>query len=141
MKKTKYINIIKCLRSNSRESLTSIAKKTNSPVSTASDRLKATEQRYVIKHTSLIDFEKLGYKLRSHILVKSNNDRMNKFIERNSNINSAFGIEGKYDLFLDCIFKHDIEFGQFIQELEMMPIECKEIYFINDELKREAFLN
>ena len=137
----KYIEIIRCLRENSRESLTNMSKKIGAPVSTIYDRVKCIENKFVKKHTSLIDFEKMGFLLRANILMKSiDKNEVNEFILRNKNINSAFELRGNFDFFLDCIFKDRSDFNSFMDRILSLPLHSKEMYFITGEIKREEFL-
>ena len=142
MNRRKYLDIVKSLRRNSRESLTNISRKINAPVSTTHDRVKAVEERFVNKHTSLVDFKKLGFMKRANLLLRSYDyDTINDFIVRSKNINSAFFLEGNHNFLLDCVFKDEIEMEQFMKEIECIQIESKEVYPIKEELKREGFLN
>jgi len=140
MVEEKYTNLIKCLRQNSRDSLTNISKRIKVPISTVHDRIKTSERKFIKKYTSIVDFEKLGFLLRTKILINSKNEKINEFIAKNKNINSVFELQGNYNLLLDCVFKDNKDFNSFINKLSLLPIHSKEIYFIVNEIKREEFL-
>ena len=59
--------IISHLRNNARIPLTTMSKLTKIPVSTLFDRLKTNEDDIITKHTSLLDFAKLGYNARVNL--------------------------------------------------------------------------
>ena len=137
----KYLNLIKHLRNNARTPLTSISKITHTPVSTLHDRLKLTEDKYINKHTSLLDFQKLGYALRAKVLVNSTAViKLKDFIRENPKINSAYNLQGDYNFLLDCIFQDMLDFNNFIEDLSLLPISSKQVYFVYEDIKREAFL-
>ncbi|MBR9691938.1 winged helix-turn-helix transcriptional regulator, partial [Candidatus Woesearchaeota archaeon] len=66
----KDLKIIAYLRQNARMPLTKMSRKTQIPVSTIFDRLKMNENSLIVKHTSLLDFSKLGYNTRANITLK-----------------------------------------------------------------------
>ena len=139
--KDKYLRLLRHLRKNARVPLTNISKLTGTPISTLHDRLKLSEKNYITKHTSLINFPKLGFKVRANILLSTNdNAKVNDFVLMNNNINSAYNLQGNHNFLLDCVF-HDLpEFNEFMVDLSLLPILTKEVYFINGDIKREAFL-
>ena len=57
------------LRMNARETLTKISRKTKVPVSTVYQRIKNKEVNLILKHTSLIDFRKLGFMTKAQVLI------------------------------------------------------------------------
>ena len=63
--------ILNELRKNARGSLNEIAQKANTPVSTVYEKVKGYEQdRIISKHTSLLDFQNLGYLSRTFVVIK-----------------------------------------------------------------------
>jgi Lrp/AsnC family transcriptional regulator, leucine-responsive regulatory protein len=141
MPNKKYIDVIKRLRRNSRESLTNISKAIDAPLSTVHDRVKAVSGKYVKKHTSIVDFEKLGYLLKAKILLRTTEkEKIGKFISSHKNINSAFALSGNHDFLIEGVFRDEEELDVFNNELDMLPITSKELYIVNEDLKREEFL-
>ena len=139
--KEKYLKLIQQLRKNARIPLSSISKLSGTPISTLHDRLKLTEKNYITKYTSLINYQKLGYSLRAKILICSNAiEKWKEFIKLNNNINSAYNLQGDYDFLIECIFKDVSEFNNFMNDLSLMPVLSKQVYFINEDIKKEAFL-
>ena len=67
----KDIELVKQLRLDSRKSLTNISRKTKIPISTLYDRLKFHEGGLIKKHTSILNFDLLGFKSRVQLLLKT----------------------------------------------------------------------
>ena len=78
--KKKDLVIMSCFRENARETLTKISRRTAVPVSTVYERLKQYEQEFIKKHTSLVDFAKLGFNTRANVLVKINKEAKSGFM-------------------------------------------------------------
>ena len=82
----KELIILAKLRENSRESLTRMSRKISIPVSTIYEKLKNYEKTVIKKHTSLLDFNKLGFGTRATIILKSkkeNRENLKQFLIEN----------------------------------------------------------
>ena len=82
MIRKKELMLLACLRNNARETLTNISKKTNIPISTIFDKLKEYEKTFIKKHTSILDFKKLGYDIRINMLLKVDRSKRYALEER-----------------------------------------------------------
>ncbi len=143
MKKNKEMMLLSCLRNNSRETLTNMSKKTNIPISTIFDKLKEYEKKLISKHTSLIDFKKLGYDIKIHIMLKVNREcrqRFEKFLGNAQSVNTVYRINNKFDYFLEGIFKDICSYQKFADQLEDYGVTEMHEHFVIDELKKEEFL-
>ncbi|MBU1030460.1 MAG: Lrp/AsnC family transcriptional regulator [Nanoarchaeota archaeon] len=133
------------LRQNARETLTRISKRTDIPISTLYDKLKTLEKSLITKHTTLIDFTKLGYLCRANITIKVNitdREEVKKYLQCQENVNSLFKINNGYDYLIDAVFKHVKELEDFLEKLEQkFPVNEKQVYYIIEDIKREAFLS
>jgi len=142
--KDKDLLLLSFLRSNGRESLTNLSKKTKIPVSTIFDRLKYYEQDVISRHTALLDFSKLGYTAKAKILLKVRKEEredLAKFFQNRKEINSADRINNGYDFIVEGIFKNVKELHLFMEILEeKFDIGEKQIFFVLDELLKENFL-
>ncbi|MBS3097788.1 Lrp/AsnC family transcriptional regulator [Candidatus Woesearchaeota archaeon] len=137
----KDLLILGHLRSNARKTLTSISKETGIPTSTVFDKIRAHEKNIIKKHTSIIDFPKLGYNIRTKIMVGSKNkENILKFLLASKYVNSLYQISGQFDLLADCIFRDMNELCSFLEELEEFDINKKEVHHVINEIKREEFL-
>ncbi len=143
MLNNKDLEIITQLRKNARESLTRMSKKTSIPVSTIYDRLKVHENSLIKKFTSLIDFNELGFMTRVYIAIKVGSDKkdiLKEHLSKHPNINSFFRINNDYDFLVEGIFKNIKQLQEFMDNLEKrFNVETK-IFYIVEDIKREAFL-
>ncbi len=132
------------LRQNARETLTKLSRKTNIPISTIYEKLKTYNRDIIKKHTSLIDFSKLGYNARVEVMLrvdKENRDEIRDFLSRKSCINSIFKINNGYDFLVEGIFRNIQEVEDFLELVEdRFKIKQKQVYYIVDEIKREGFM-
>lgn len=141
----KDLKIIAYLRNNARMPLTIMSRKTRIPVSTIFDRLKFSEQSVIVKHTSLLDFGKLGYNTRANITLKVDRDdkeQLKEYLMKNQFVNSVYKINNGFDFMVEGIFKQINDLEIFIDELEKrFKILDKKYFFIIEDLKREAFMS
>ena len=137
--------ILSKFRENSRESLTRMSKKISVPVSTIYEKLKGYEKSVIKRHTSLLDFSKLGFNTRATIILKvtkDNKDALKEFLLNNRYVNTFYKINNGYDFMIEAIFRELNEVESFVEELEdKYNVQDKKVYYIIDELKKEAFLS
>jgi len=142
----KDLLIIAYLRRNSRESLTRMSHKTSIPVSTIFDRIQVQKRENVIKkHTALLDFARLGYNTKAHVMLKverKDRDEVAEYLRKYENTNSLYKINNGFDLFLEVVFRHVKDLEDFLDELETkFKIREKKVFYVIDDLKREGFLS
>ena len=139
----KNLLIINHLRNNARETLTNLSKKTGIPISTIYENLKRNE--VIVKHTCLLDFTKLGFNTRAKILFKVNKESrgaLQEYLEKHQNMNNVYKINNGYDYLVESLFKNIKDLQDFIEIVEeKYPIEEKEVYYVIEEVKREAFMS
>lgn len=133
------------LRRNARETLTKMSRKTNIPISTIYDKLKLHEGSIIVKHTCLIDFNQLGFSSRANVIIKvDRNEReaLLSFLIKNQHINSVYKISNGYDFLIETVFRNVKDLEDFLDTLELkFKIKDKQVYYIIEDLKREAFLS
>lgn len=138
------LKILAQLRSNARIALTKMSKKTGIPVSTIFDRMKQHEENIITKHTSLVDFSKLGFHAKAQLFIKVNReDRKNlqKHLFKHPSVNSMYQINNGYDFLVEGVFKQIKDMEAFKESLEdAFKIESTQIYYIVDDIKKEAFM-
>lgn len=141
----KDIMIISNLRNNARMPLTMMSKKTCIPVSTLFDRLKANEDSYIVKHTSLLDFQKLGYNTRANIALKADRedkDLLKSYLIKNCSVNSVYRINNGYDYMVEAVFREMRDLEEFLDDLDKrFRITDKKSFFIIEDIKRESFMS
>ena len=103
----KDLALLHQLRANARTSLTEMSKKTRIPISTLYDRLRVNEGSLIRKHTSLLDFEKLGYQARVHVLLKAPSAKrqsLENHLNFHESVNSLFRLANGFHFLVECIF-------------------------------------
>ncbi|MFH1072084.1 MAG: Lrp/AsnC family transcriptional regulator [Nanoarchaeota archaeon] len=132
------------LRQNAREKLTSISKKTSIPVTTLFDKLKLMEQDVIIKHTCLLNFDKLGYHCKANILLKAGREArelLKDLLLKSENVNSLMKINNGFDFLATVIFRDMKELNEYMEELEKKAeILEKQVYFVIEEIVQEKFM-
>jgi DNA-binding Lrp family transcriptional regulator len=125
--------------------LTKMSKLTRIPVSTIFDRIKNNEGGIIEKHTTLIDFNKLGYNARAKIMLKVNKkDRepVKEYLMKNNSINSLYKINNGYDYMVETVFRNIRELEDFIDSIEdKFSIKAKQVFYIIEDLRKEEFLS
>ncbi|MFH1972007.1 MAG: Lrp/AsnC family transcriptional regulator [archaeon] len=136
--------ILAYLRQDARISLTKMSKKTRVPVSTLYDHLKKYQKTCIKKHTSILDFEKLGYKARAKVLLKVNKkDRENlrEFLNNCQFINELVKINNGYDYLIEFIFENMKDLENYLEKMEQkFEIKENKVFYIVDDIKRENFM-
>lgn len=128
--------ILKELRINSRKSFAALGKKLKIPTSSVYDKYKKLD-KIIIKKTSLINFKKLGFPIRTIIILKT--DESLNFLEQHFNINNIQKIssDNKDFLSIEVIFQNQIEKQEFYKKIKQ---EFVKEYEIVEEIKKENFL-
>lgn len=140
----KDVELLKCLRENARATLTQISKKTKIPISTLFDKLKVYEKSLITKHTTLIDFSKLGYHTKVQFLIKapmSTRNELKKHLYLHNKINTIYKITNGYDFLVEGFFEKINEVDKFIENIEeKFSIEKYDTHYIVEDIKKEGFL-
>lgn len=139
----KDISLLKYLRNNSRATLTEISRHTKIPISTLYDRLKMHEKGLILKHTTLIDFSKMGYNTKVQLLLKApreQKERLRSFLTYDDRINSVFRTTNDYDFIAEGLFTQPREVQKFIDSIEKeFELQNINTLFVVEDLKREGF--
>ncbi len=141
----KDLLILSELRNNARETLTQISKHTNVPISTIFDKIKCYQGNLITKHTTLIDFSKLGFNARVNIMVRVDRnlrEEAKKFLLSHQNINSVFKISNGFDFLIEGIFKNVKDVEDFIDMFGgKFKLEQTQVYYLIEDVKKEAFMS
>jgi DNA-binding Lrp family transcriptional regulator len=144
MIKNSDLKLISYLRRNARQTLTEISKKTRIPISTLYDKLKLHEHSVILKHTTLLDFSKLGFNCKANILLKAGReerDKLGSYLKAHPAINNLYKINNGYDFLAEGVFTHVKELEDFMDALEKaFPLEERKTHYVIEDLKREEFL-
>jgi DNA-binding Lrp family transcriptional regulator len=141
----KDLLIIAHLRNNARMPLTDMSRKTQIPVSTIFDRLKLNENNLIVKHTSLLDFAKLGYNTRANISLKvgkQDKEALKDYLVKHQSVNSLYKINNGFDFMFEGVFKQIKDMEDFLEQIDQkFDIQDKKSFFVIEDLKRESFMS
>ncbi len=105
--------LLSYLYQNKRESLTNISKKLNISKEKVNYKIKKyINSGLIIKFATIFNYNKLGYHLQVIILLKCKNKDLN--IKNDMNCISKGRCYGKYNLYLNCIFKDELEIQDYL---------------------------
>ena len=132
------------LRRNARMNLTTLSRKTKIPISTLFDRLKTGEKNMILKHTTLLDFAKMGYGCRANVILKldkKSRDECREFLMKSEHTNNLFKINNGYDFMIELVFRTMKELEDFTENLEeRFNVQEKKVHYIIEELLKENFM-
>jgi DNA-binding Lrp family transcriptional regulator len=144
MLKRKDLLILSYLRSNARQRLTSISRRTHIPVTTIYDNVRRYEKRFIIKHASLLDFRKLGFSAKASIALKVGGSRSEllSYLQDHPNVNSLYRTDSDYDVLVEMVFRESKDVGEFLDGVKSrFQLEKSLVLNVTDDLKREDFMS
>ncbi|RJX20068.1 MAG: Lrp/AsnC family transcriptional regulator [Desulforudis sp.] len=138
--------ILSHLRRDARVKLTKLSRATRIPVSTLFDKIKAYQVQGVLKkNASLVDFGLLGYQARALILLsahKKDRAKLGEVLRKSKSVNSLFKVNNGWDFSVEVVFPGMKEVEEFIEGVEeQVSLKGKSVFYVIEELKREAFLS
>jgi DNA-binding Lrp family transcriptional regulator len=139
----KELLLLSFFRKDARMPLTKISRQTKIPVSTIYDKLKRFEESVIHRHTTLLDFKKLGFDLKLHLLLKvdkEGRDDVEDYLKHNLRTNSVQKVNNGFDFMAECIFKNLQDLDAFLESLEPFRILERKEFFILEDIKQEGFL-
>jgi len=137
-----HVHILKSLRKDARRTFTQMGAGAGIPVTTVFDNYgRLLDEGLIKKHTSLVDFRKLGFNYRNFVFVKSRDKlALMDFLSSHPSVNSVFRISG-YDYLVDTVFPGMKEFYEFLDELNKLNVTQIETHDVIDNIKSEAFFS
>jgi len=143
LKKNELV-LLSYFRQNARQALTKISRSTGMPVSTIFDRLRKYEGDVILRHTSLLNFQKLGYTTRAQVFLRTtpdNRDVLGGFLKAYPNVNGVYRVNNGYDYHIEVIFRSIQELEAFLELLEIeRGVTDKNVYYVINEVARESFM-
>ena len=141
----KEVLILSNLRKNARKPLSEISRDTNIPTSTVHDKVTRFEKSLITNHTSLVDFNKLGYHGKAMVAIRLNSENKEEaidFLSNHSNVNSVYRLHDGYDVLFECVFKNMHKVDQFAGDLgKRFAINETKVFYITEDVLRENFLS
>ncbi|MBW2963988.1 Lrp/AsnC family transcriptional regulator [Candidatus Woesearchaeota archaeon] len=144
MLKRKDLLILSYLRNNARQRLTSISRRTHIPVTTIYDNVRRYEKRFIIKHSSIVDFRKLGFNAKANLALKVNGARgeLLSYLQEHPNVNSLYRTDSEYDVMAELVFRELKDVDEFLEALSSrFQIEKSLVLNVKEDLKREEFMS
>jgi DNA-binding Lrp family transcriptional regulator len=143
MKQKDWI-VMSYLRQNARISLTKLSKKTHIPISTLYDSLKLYNQGIIKRYAVLLDFPAFGFNAKANILFKvkkSEKKALQCFLTEHHCVNSLYKVNNGFDLLAECVCQNMTTMEELVEYIEeKFPILKREVHYVIEDLKREAFL-
>ncbi len=142
---SKDLVIISHFRRNARRNLTDISRETRVPVSTLFTWLRKFESSVIRRHTSIVDFGRLGYNNLAKIMIKADaksKRELGQYLSRQPQLNSVCKITNGYDYLAEGVFRNFADLECFVESLEEnVKVRKREVYYVLEDLKREEFLS
>ncbi|MFH1400252.1 MAG: Lrp/AsnC family transcriptional regulator [Nanoarchaeota archaeon] len=113
-------------------------------MSTIFDKLKVFERDFIKKHTTLVDFRKLGFDLEVTYLVKAereSRDEVHSFLTSSPHINTVVRINNGFDYLVEGVFRNLAEMQVFRDDLERRGVGDLKEFFILEEIRKESFMS
>ncbi len=133
------------LRQNARERLTKLSRQTSIPVTTLYNRIKYFDSSVVTKHTTLLNFAKLGFNTRAMVIMrvkKDMRDKAREFLESHKSVNNFYRINNGFDFMVEVIFREVKDVELFVELIEdHIGVERSAVHYVIDDIKRENFLS
>jgi DNA-binding Lrp family transcriptional regulator len=136
--------ILSHFRQNARCRLTKLSRATGVPVSTLFDKLNGYQDTIVHRTVSLLNFGALGFSTRANILLSvdgKDKPNLKQHLLSHISVNSLYRVNNGYDFMAECIFRDIKELEEFVDQTRAQyTINKHEVFYVVDDLKREAFL-
>ncbi len=135
--------IINLLQEDSRLSFNKIATKLGIAVGTAYNRVKALEDKGILKdYTIMVDTDKLGYNLTAIILIQAEGGHLpevEKEIAKRDNVICVYDITGDFDAAVVARFKDRSSLNSFIKNLLATPYVKRSVTNVVLNVVKEDF--
>ena len=136
--------LLHALRSNARLSLTKMSRMTKIPISTLFDKIKVHEKNIILKHTSIINFSRIGYDTRVQFLIRAPmkiKERLKSHLSTLDGVNNVFSITNGFDFLVEGIFEKVSDADIFKTNLQrnFSEIECHTHFVVEDVIRENFF--
>ena len=134
------ITVLRHLRQNARQSLASISLKAKMPASTVFKSVRRLEKNVIKKYAASVDYNKLGYSIRVMVALRAD-DRaaLREFLKAEPSVNTVLKVSGEYEFLAEALFGNMLAFNDFMEKLSSHAGLRKDMYYLIDEMKKEAF--
>ncbi|MBU0535436.1 MAG: Lrp/AsnC family transcriptional regulator [Nanoarchaeota archaeon] len=115
--------ILKRLRHGKKANISKIARELCLPISTVSDRIKRIDEKYVIKRSSLIDFQNSGYFAHELLALKANSSQKGdllQYLKAQNCVNTIYATNTDYSYLIEIVCKDHLELVNWLGQLKSM---------------------
>ncbi len=119
--KQKEREIIHHLRKGKRVNISAIARELKLPISTVAESIKRIEEKYITKHTSLLDYNKIGYSANAFLAIKINRDQRRPFLDflkKQACVNSIYSVNSGYNILAEIVCKDGLDMANWIEDVK-----------------------
>ena len=145
MSLNKDLQILNHLRKNSRKTITNISRDTGIPVTTVFERIRKQEKNLIKKHTSLLDFKKMGYESNCCFAIRvqeAHVKALKEWLLNHPNMNSLYKINFWFNYLVEMVFDETSKEREFVENLEnLFNVLDVKVLPIVDIIEKEAFLS
>jgi DNA-binding Lrp family transcriptional regulator len=135
--------IITHLRKGKKVNISEIARELHLPISTVRDRISRVENQYVIKRSSLLDYQRMGYFANAMLAIKIDLRQKNiffNFLKTQTCINSIYHINSGFSFLVEIVCKDSLELINWIEDIKSKFNAEVVHYQILKVEKKEAFV-
>lgn len=132
--------VLNQLRIDCRASLASIARITGIPLSTVFQILKRFHSQGLVRHTCLLNFDRLGFPFRVGVFLRaSQKPEVKKALASLPCLNNFYQLSGGYDFYADLVFKNWHSYESLLEKLKnMKAVKNIRTHFIQP-VRQETF--
>lgn len=136
---------IVCWLRNGERNISAIARSLELPISTAADRIKKIKEKYVIKHSSLLDYNKIGYFVNVFLVIKIDAEQRPQFLDFlkiQNCVNSIYSVDSGYNFLVELVCKDNMELINWIETLRKnFSLEIMQFQVLKTEEKEKFMSN
>jgi DNA-binding Lrp family transcriptional regulator len=114
--------IVHHLRQGRKTNMSHIARITNSPITTVIDRIKRIEEKYILKHSVILDYKKIGYNSPALLAIKLDHSKhveLLEFLTNQKNVNTILRTNSGYDFLVEIVCTDDFDLKTQIEHMKL----------------------
>ena len=136
------LKMVRALRENARTSLLALAKQLGMPASTVHKKVQRYQGNIILKHTTLLDFARLGYS-RVYVAIKTTTigrPHVQAYLAGHRGVNNLHKINSGYDFLAEIIGTDVKQIEDYLSALRLIPgvVDVQKFTIIEDVM-RETF--
>lgn len=141
---TKDATILSWLRKSGRIKLTTLSARVAQPVSTIFEKLKSKYRNYIPRHTCLLNYAELGYKVSAFVLFKLRGDKQAciHHLTKHYHVNTVVRVNNGWDVLCEFVAKDMCHMEQLLDEINQeFKISKQNVHYVLEYVCREQFFS